>query len=229
ISEEAAVEAGLLTPPRTGEDGRPRPRFRGRLMFPIRDPRGQVVGFGARKLSDGAWGPKYLNSPQTELFNKGELLFVLWEAREAIRDAGFGLLVEGYTDVLSLHQAGVQMAVATLGTALTPQKASLLERYARGVVVALDGDGAGERAALRGQRVYTVEGRARAVEAVLPILAQVASAVELEGYVRRLSRALDVSEQALWADLDRYRRGRSSPAGLSRHGGTAPRHTLAGQ
>src|SRR5690606_36420592 len=83
--------------------------------------------------------------------------------------------------------------------------------------------------ALRGQRVDTVEGRARAVEAVLPILAQVASAVELEGYVRRLSRALDVSEQALWADLDRYRRGRSSPAGLSRHGGTAPRHTLAGQ
>lgn len=294
VSEEAAVEAGLLTPSRT-EGGRPRPRFRGRLMFPIRDPRGQVVGFGARKLSDAAWGPKYLNSPQTDLFNKGELLFGLWEAREAIRDGGFGLLVEGYTDVLTLHQAGVAMAVATLGTALTPQQAALLERYAREVVVAFDGDGAGERAALRsldilaaagmrvrvlllprghdpdscvkqegaegfrqrmdqavpltefrlklalrGQRVDTVEGRARAVEAILPVLAQVVSAVELEGYVRRLSRALEVSEQALWADLERFRRGRtraaqsraagpSRAAGSARYEGTAPRHTLAAQ
>src|SRR5690606_32947257 len=93
IDEEIAEEAGLLA----GKKGRGLfLRFRHRLMFPIRDARGQVVGFGGRKLADDDWGPKYLNSPQSAIFNKRAVLFGLWEARDALRKLGVALLVEGY-------------------------------------------------------------------------------------------------------------------------------------
>src|SRR5690606_26305469 len=156
VSSETAVEAGLLVPAK-GSRGE-LARFRGRLMFPIRDLRGQVVGFGGRKMADTQWGPKYLNSPQTPIFNKRELLFGLWEARDAMRQTGRGLLVEGYTDVLTLHQFGIREAAASLGTALTEQPARLFKRYVDEGIVAFDGDGAGEQAALRSLSTLSAAG-----------------------------------------------------------------------
>lgn len=123
--------------------------FRHRLMIPIRDHRGRVVGFGARALAADETA-KYINSPQTELFDKGRLLYGLYEARQAIRQAGMAVIVEGYMDVIGLHQAGYQNAVAPMGTALTADQIRLLKRYSRKVVLALDPDEAGRKAILRG-------------------------------------------------------------------------------
>ncbi len=126
-------------------------RFRGRLIFPIRDERGQTIGFGGRTLGDGL--PKYLNSPQTLLFDKGALLYGLDLARETIRRVGTVVVVEGYMDVVSLHQRGFQNVVASLGTALTEAQVSLAARYAPQLVLALDADSAGNAATLRGLQV----------------------------------------------------------------------------
>ncbi len=123
-------------------------RFRDRLMFPIASPWGRVVGFGARAL--GAEHPKYLNSPETALFSKGRLLYGLPQAREGIRARGRALLVEGYTDVIACHQAGLDHAVASLGTAFTREQARLLLQLAPEVVIAYDADAAGTTATLRG-------------------------------------------------------------------------------
>jgi len=122
-------------------------RFRGRLMFPIRDPRGRVVGFGGRILGDGQ--PKYLNSPATPLFDKGRLLYNLDLAGPAARKSGRLIVVEGYMDVIALAQAGIVEAVAPLGTALTEQQLALLWRVAPEPLLCFDGDAAGQRAALR--------------------------------------------------------------------------------
>ncbi|MFN8476150.1 MAG: DNA primase [Anaerolineae bacterium] len=126
-------------------------RFRGRLIFPIRDERGQTIGFGGRTLGDGV--PKYLNSPQTLLFDKGGGLYGLDLARETIRRAGTVVVVEGYMDVVSLHQRGFQNVVASLGTALTEAQVTLAARYAPSLVLALDADTAGNAATLRGLQV----------------------------------------------------------------------------
>lgn len=122
-------------------------RFRNRLMFPIHNPAGRLVGFGGRTLGDDQ--AKYVNTAETERFHKGELLYGLFQARRAVRDGGRVVLVEGYFDVVGAAAAGVEGAVATMGTALTPEQARLLARYAEEVVVAYDGDEAGERAYLR--------------------------------------------------------------------------------
>ncbi len=126
-------------------------RFRGRLIFPIRDERGQTIGFGGRTLGDGL--PKYLNSPQTLLFDKGAGLYGLDLARESIRRVGTVVVVEGYMDVVSLHQRGFQNVVASLGTALTEAQVTLAARYAPVLVLALDADSAGNAATLRGLQV----------------------------------------------------------------------------
>ena len=144
---EEQVAAGLLS---EGERG-PYDRFRGRLMFPIRDERGRVIGFGGRVLGDGV--PKYLNSPQTALFDKGGTLFALDRAKDAIRTAGAAVVVEGYMDAITAHQHGITNVVATLGTALTERHVALLKRYARQVVLAMDADAAGIEAALRGEEL----------------------------------------------------------------------------
>ena len=132
---------------REGQRRRRYDRFRDRIMFPIRNPRGQVIGFGGRVMGKGE--PKYLNSPETALFSKGRELYGLFEARDAIRAADCVIVVEGYMDVVMLAQHGVRNAVATLGTATTALHAQKLLRLVDRVVFAFDGDAAGRRAAWR--------------------------------------------------------------------------------
>jgi DNA primase len=143
------VEAGLVID-RAEEGGAPRKRydrFRDRIMFPIRNTKGQVIAFGGRVMDGGE--PKYLNSPETPLFQKGSELYGLFEARLAIRDVGYVLITEGYMDVVALAQLGFQNAVATLGTACTPVHVQKLFRQTDHLVFSFDGDAAGRRAARR--------------------------------------------------------------------------------
>jgi DNA primase len=126
-------------------------RFRHRLMFPIRDSRGRTIGFGGRIIDQGE--PKYLNSPETELFHKGRELYGLYEARQSTRQLKQLMVVEGYMDVVSLHQAGITYAVATLGTATTPEHLKRLFRVCNTVVFCFDGDRAGRAAAWKALEV----------------------------------------------------------------------------
>jgi DNA primase len=144
IAESVLIEAGLLM---RREDGTIVPRFRGRLLFPIADVRGRVVGFGGRILGRGE--PKYLNSPDTGVFHKGSLLYNLHFAKNAIRKEEAVLLVEGYTDVLRLVLAGFEHVVAPLGTALTSDQSAILKRYAPLAVLLYDSDPPGLRATFR--------------------------------------------------------------------------------
>jgi len=152
------VEGGLLI---QGEQAEGAPakrydRFRDRVMFPIRNPKGQTIGFGGRILDQGE--PKYLNSPETPLFSKGNTLYGLFEARQAIRAQEYVLVCEGYMDVVALAQLGFPNAVATLGTACTANHVRMLLRQTDKVVFSFDGDSAGQRAAQR------------ALEACLPLM-----------------------------------------------------------
>ncbi len=153
-------EAGLVRQKDDGAepaDGTDRGRydwFRERIMFPIRSLSGEIIGFGGRVLDDSK--PKYINSPETPVFSKGRELYGLFEARQALRDKGYALVVEGYMDVVALAQSGFANAVATLGTACTPDHVQKLFRFTDAVVFSFDGDAAGRRAA------------ARALEAALP-------------------------------------------------------------
>lgn len=124
-------------------------RFRNRIMFPIRDGQGRMAGFGARVLSSDDY-PKFLNSPQTALFDKGRLLYGLDLARKPVRAQDQVAIVEGYMDVIALHQAGFTNTVSPMGTALTEDQLRLLKRFTRRIVLALDADAAGEKATLRG-------------------------------------------------------------------------------
>ncbi|SFN06424.1 DNA primase [Formivibrio citricus] len=139
-------EAGLVI--EKEETKRRYDRFRDRVMFPILNQKGLVIGFGGRVMGQGE--PKYLNSPETPVFEKGRELYGLPQARAAIRDRGRVLVVEGYMDVVMLHQHGVEYAVATLGTACTPEHVKKLLKLADEVVFCFDGDAAGRRAAWRG-------------------------------------------------------------------------------
>ena len=138
------VQVGLVI---EGENGKRYDRFRDRIMFPIINPRGAVIGFGGRVLDQGE--PKYLNSPETPLFEKGQELYGLYQARKAIREADRVLVVEGYMDVVALAQHGIEYAVATLGTATTPYHVQKLLRQSDSVVFCFDGDAAGRKAAWR--------------------------------------------------------------------------------
>ncbi|MDO9118478.1 MAG: DNA primase [Nitrospira sp.] len=131
-------------------------RFRARVMFPIVDLRKRVVGFGGRTLGDGT--PKYLNSPDTPLFKKGQTLFAFDQARESIARTKTVIVVEGYFDAIALHQAGITHTVATLGTALTAEHIQALRRFATNVVLLFDPDAAGVRAALRGLDLFVNSG-----------------------------------------------------------------------
>ncbi len=135
------LQAGLIT----DQDGRAYDRLRERIVFPIRDRRGRVIGFGGRVLGDGK--PKYLNSPETPVFHKGRELYGLYEAQKARRKLERLLVVEGYLDVIALAQFGIDYAVATLGTATTPEHLQLLLRSAPELVFCFDGDRAGRDAA----------------------------------------------------------------------------------
>ncbi len=155
VSEDLKVEAGLLIRP-DDPARQPYDRFRGRVMFPITDKRGQVIAFGGRIIGNGE--PKYLNSPETPLFHKGSTLYGLDQALPAARKEGKLIVTEGYMDVIALHVAGFTTAVAPLGTALTENQIRTLWRIAPEPVLCFDGDAAGQRAA------------ARAAERVLPLL-----------------------------------------------------------
>ena len=145
------LAAGLIIEREYEDTGRVRhyDRFRQRVMVPIRDLRGQVIGFGARALTSDQQ-PKYLNTSQTPLFDKSSILFGLDAARQAIRAKGKAIIVEGYMDVLACHQFGESNVVASMGTALTEQQLKQLRRYTDTIVLALDADTAGQAATLRG-------------------------------------------------------------------------------
>ncbi len=125
-------------------------RFRGRVMFPIHSVAGKVIGFGARMLGKEKNQPKYLNSPETEVYHKGKVLYGLFQAKVAIRKLDECFLVEGYTDVTSMHQGGIEHVVASSGTALTEDQIKLVRRYTPNITLVYDGDNAGMKAALRG-------------------------------------------------------------------------------
>ncbi len=127
-------------------------RFRNRIIFPVRNQYGRTVGFGARKFDDSE-GPKYINSPETPVYQKGRLLYGLYQNREAVRQRDMIIIVEGYTDVMALYEHGIGVGVATSGTALTPEQARLINRYTKNVVLLYDADAAGIKAALRGTEV----------------------------------------------------------------------------
>ena len=147
--EDDLLAAGLAS---ARDKGGTYDRFRHRVMFPIRDSRGRMTGFGARALGPDDL-PKYLNSPQTEVFDKGKLLYGLDLARKNIRGEDQAVIVEGYLDVIALYQAGFGNAVSPMGTALTEHQLRLLKRLTRRIILALDADAAGDRATMRGLRV----------------------------------------------------------------------------
>lgn len=155
ISPEQIEASGLAG---KNQRGRLYERFRDRLMFPIADPRGRIVGFGGRLLEDKAEEAKYLNTPETVLFNKRHLLYGLNLAVEEIKKTKSVFVVEGYMDLIALHKAGIFHAVASLGTAFTPQQARLLQRLAEEVVFAYDSDAAGQNATLRALQIVSDQG-----------------------------------------------------------------------
>jgi len=148
-NEQDLLDSGLVT---ARDDGGIYDRFRHRLMFPIRDERERMAGFGARILNPNDV-PKFLNSPQTPLFDKGNLLYGLDRARKSIRTLDQAVIVEGYLDVIALHQAGYTNTVSPMGTALTEHQLYLLKRFTRRMVLALDPDTAGVQATLRGLEI----------------------------------------------------------------------------
>lgn len=143
---ELLEEAGLVV---TGEN-KTYDRFRSRVMFPIHNITGKTIAFGARTLSKDKKQPKYLNSPETELYHKSKVLYGLFQSKQAIRKEDNCFLVEGYTDVISMHQSGVENVVSSSGTALTEDQVKLIKRYTNNVTVLFDGDAAGIRASIRG-------------------------------------------------------------------------------
>src|SRR5882757_2221514 len=132
------------------EDGRTYDRFRGRVIFPVHNMSGKVIAFGARMLGKEKNQPKYINSPETDIYHKSDVLYGLYQGKNAIRQHDACYLVEGYTDVISLHQADVENVVASSGTALTESQIKLIRRFTENITVLFDGDAAGIKAALRG-------------------------------------------------------------------------------
>jgi DNA primase len=149
FTSEELEQGGMLS--KRGDDSL-YDRFRNRIMFPIRDHQGRISGFGARVL-DANDVPKFLNSPQTLLFDKGRQLYGMEKARKQIRSEDQAIIVEGYLDVLALHQSGFKNAVSPMGTALTEYQVRLIKRFSKNVVMALDADAAGAQATLRGVEV----------------------------------------------------------------------------
>jgi DNA primase len=244
--------AGLAVPRKDGSGHYD--RFRNRVIFPIRDLKGEVVAFGGRDLGNAE--PKYLNSPETPAYVKGEHLYGLDVARDAIRREGFAILVEGYLDLIAVHQAGFGNAVASLGTALTASQVKLLARYAERVVVSYDGDAAGINATVKSLDLFLERGfdvrvaevpdgkdpddfvkasgadaydaivrqapgyleflvrrelrardldrpgeRVAAVNAILPRLARLDSAVERASWAGRLADALGIEDDLVMQEL----------------------------
>ena len=156
LSEEILEAAGLIIPRKSGDGYYD--RYRGRVIFPILSHVGKVLGFAGRILDSDADQPKYINSPETKVYDKSRVLYGLRQAKQAIRSEDEVLMVEGYTDVISLYQAGVENVVASSGTALTSGQIQTLDRYAKRIVLLYDADEAGARAAVRGMNLVLEEG-----------------------------------------------------------------------
>ncbi|GAA4304876.1 DNA primase [Compostibacter hankyongensis] len=139
-------------------NGEPADNYRGRVIFPVHNQTGKVIGFGARILKSNDRAPKYINTPENQLYVKSKLLYGTYFARQAISQADECLLVEGYTDVISLHQAGIENVVASGGTSLTPDQLRLIKKYTGNLTILYDGDAAGVKAALRGLDLALEEG-----------------------------------------------------------------------
>jgi DNA primase len=208
--ENELHDAGLA---QRGREGRVYDRFRGRIMFPLADRRGQVLGFGARAMGEGR-GPKYLNTSENEIFRKGQQLFGLHLAHTPAAKSERIVVVEGYTDVLALHQAGIRDSVAIMGTALTSLQMKLLSQTAGNVVLALDADRSGQEAMVR------VAGAGG--EAVLRVVempegkdpADLIAAGEADSFRERLDAAVPITQfqvRRVLADADL-----DSPAGRDR-------------
>ena len=146
-SPEILEKAGLIV---KRENGNTYDRFRGRVIFPVHNLSGKVIAFGARMLGKEKDQPKYINSPETDIYHKSNVLYGMFQAKNEIRKHEFCYLVEGYTDVISLHQSGIENVVASSGTALTEEQIKLMRRFTENVTVLFDGDAAGIKAALRG-------------------------------------------------------------------------------
>ena len=187
LKEDALQEAGLVL--KSEKKGTFYDRFRNRVMFPVFDIKGRVIGFGGRVLDDSK--PKYLNSPETLVFQKGTNLYGLnFAIKEKMEDRYF-IIVEGYMDCISLHQYGITNVVASLGTALTTNQARLLKRYADKVIISYDADVAGQTATLRGLEILR-----NGKEAFLKLIN---SATPLIGYrLKRAEEGIDFkNEQSL--------------------------------
>jgi DNA primase len=191
FSEQELYATGLAQ--RSKQDGRLYDRFRGRIMFPLADIRGRVLGFGARAMrEERAGGPKYLNTSDNDLYHKGLHLYGADLARAHAARAGEVVLCEGYTDVIALHQAGMQNAVGLMGTALTDEQVGELARMASTVLLALDADRAGQEAMLRASRLAVKRKlELRVVE--LPAGADPAEVVQREGGVQAMQAAAQAS------------------------------------
>src|SRR5215216_3241585 len=210
FSADEVVTAGLAQRSRSGSGVID--RFRGRIMFPLADTRGKVLGFGARRLREDDNGPKYLNTSENELYQKGKQLFGIHVARPAAGKAGRVVAVEGYTDVLALHQAGIKETVAIMGTALTQEQLAELAKIGDGnrrglVYLALDADRAGRDAMLRAARLAEDRGvDLRVVE--MPEGTDPADLVTRDGpeaFVERMQRAAPMIEfqvRRVLADAD---------------------------
>ena len=212
FSAEELMAAGLA---QRGRGGALYDRFRGRIMFPLADARGRVLGFGARAMAEGR-GPKYLNTSENELYHKGRQLFGIDLARKEAAKSGRIVVVEGYTDVLALHQAGIRESVAIMGTALTQEQLAELARSAPLVVLALDADRSGQEAMLRAARAAEDRGVELRV-AELPEGKDPAEAVTQGGagpFEEHLERAMgivDFQVRRVLADADL-----DTPAGRDR-------------
>jgi DNA primase len=208
--ENELRDAGLA---QRGREGRLYDRFRGRIMFPLTDRRGQVLGFGARAMRD-AQGPKYLNTSENDIFRKGEQLFGLHLAHSPAAKSERIVVVEGYTDVLALHQAGIRDSVAIMGTALTSPQMKLLSQTAKDVVLALDADRSGQEAMVRVARAGG-EASLRVVE--MPEgkdPADLIAAGEADAFRERVENAVPITQfqvRRVLADADL-----DSPAGRDR-------------
>lgn len=199
FAEDLLVEAGLVV--RNAESGRVYDRFRGRLMFPILDHLSRCIGFGGRIIvpDPEKKQPKYINSSETPLYQKGKSLYGLYQAQSAIEKKGRAILVEGYLDCMMCHQGGFTEAVASLGTALTPDQARLLRRFCRQIVFVYDGDEAGQNAMKRGAEVLVRAGLQARV-AVLPPEDDPDSLIlreGSEGFERFVDGAVDIYEYFL--------------------------------
>ena len=256
VSEELLKESGLVTARQEGTGVYD--RFRNRVMIPIADERGRVVGFGGRVMDDST--PKYLNSPETMIFNKRRLLFGLDRAKQEIRRMKYAILVEGYMDAISLYNAGIQNVAASLGTAFTIEQCRLLLRFAPEIYFCYDSDEAGQKATMRAlgivretgahvkvlvvpdgkdpdefvrkhgkdaflkltetalplteyqtryilshHDVRTMDGKAAALQAMLPVLYEAANVVEQNEYIGRLTRTLGIDEGIIRQELANYR------------------------